>query len=660
MISISRSPAATVALVLTVTLVSMATLATAHNHHDHHHDHHDHDGGAWHWGLWKDGKQTPTEAFNDCLCWNKTSDNWCHHEHDGKHTGFWRDSCQRVVGVNTMFWVPALLWIVYLSLMPLCMCAFRLCCNCCGGRTPSFGCCCPISNKVLSPDPKWVRPYSKCATWTAKILALIVFVLFFALSIGSYHHTSKVSHAVEQAASAAQADVDVTIMEINSLATKAKKYAAEPWMGVDANMIDTVQSVIPTLTTASKDISHIPKHVEHQLRAVLAFISVPLIIVIIVTALAMCNVRSWPISLSAGLLSFMTIGLVVVGCAIMSVSVATHLVCDNAQTVTTFAEDVLESKGYCNQQRLTTAINNTQFAYAHTLCVNSLETMIAAAPANGNQKVCHGSRPCHGFCEEKIGGMFRQSYPVDPFVMQDFNIVDSLKLETIIVASSLAQTKDGSSILECSKTTSCSQHAECVKIVEVANFVFGTSQDNFDVKDSLNSLMVKNSKCQIVAQQMQTIVQPILCSSSSSNLMWASAPTVTSSINLGFKIHKLGSSLLALAFVATVAFWVWMNGSKRFTKSASKEELMGHHEMQREHMAALQYYQQPENVKQAALGVYDNGVNGPQHVATAAVAATTEQPLLLHHNAPSYTNGSVNNRQAQDVDLPVKHQPEPI
>jgi hypothetical protein len=648
MISISRSPAATVALVLTVTLVSMATVATAHNHHDHHHHHHDHDGDAWRWGLWKDGKQTQVEAFNDCLCWNKTSDNWCHHEHDGKHTGFWRDSCQRVVGVNTMWWVPALLWILYLSLMPLCMCAFRLCCNCCGGRTPSFGCCCPISNKVLSPDPKWVRPYSRCATWTAKILAVIVFVIFFALSVASYHGTAKVSHAVEQAASAAQADVDATIMEINSLATQAKKYAAEPWMGVDANMIDTVQSAIPTLTQASKDISHIPKHVEHHHRsAVLAFISVPLIIVIIVTALGLCNVRSWPISISAGLLSFMTIGLVVVGCAIMSVSVATHLVCDNAQTVTTFAEDVLESKGYCNQQRLTTAVNNTQIAYARTLCMNGLQTMIAAAPA----KTQPGGA---GFCEEKIGGMFRQSYPVDPFVMQGYKIVDRLRLWNIIADSTLAQTKDGSSILACSKAAGCSEHTQCAKIVEGANFVFGPSKDSLG--DSLNSLMIKNSKCQIVAQQMQTIVQPILCSVSSSNEV--------SNINLGFNIHKLGSHLLALAFVATVAFWVWMNGSKRFTKSASKEELLGHHEMQRQHMAALQYYQQPENVKQAAQvpqGVYDNGVNGPQPVATAAVAATTEQPLLLHHNAPTYTNGSVNNRQAQDVDLPVvKQQPEPI
>ena len=162
---------------IVITLALLATAASAHYHH------HDHDNGCdgeecnWDWNLMFNSNQSIDDSFRECFCYNETSRTWCANDpHAPGATYFLRTSCRRMIS-NLFIWDSfAIIPLFVFLLFPLLFCMGRLLCNCCGGRQPSYGCCCPADNKLVSADPKFKRPYSRCSIWFATILAVAIVV----------------------------------------------------------------------------------------------------------------------------------------------------------------------------------------------------------------------------------------------------------------------------------------------------------------------------------------------------------------------------------------------------------------------------------------------------------------------------------------------------
>src|SRR5437868_6950152 len=79
-------------------------------------------------------------SFESCFCWNHTAGGLC----DGFAEGSsWTTPCQnRLLGA--FYWAsPAIFVFCFFLFFPFFFCLSRVLCNCCGGRHPSEGCCCP-------------------------------------------------------------------------------------------------------------------------------------------------------------------------------------------------------------------------------------------------------------------------------------------------------------------------------------------------------------------------------------------------------------------------------------------------------------------------------------------------------------------------------------
>jgi len=627
---------------------AFATLASAHDHHNKHH----HGGG---FSLWvaPNGKST-SDNLKECLCWDSTTNSWCQDSNDGNHKGFWRDSCARVVYANTWWWIPVVIWLLYLIVLPLCMVAFRLCCNCCGGRTPSYGCCCPISNGVLSPDPKWVRPYSRCATWTAKILALLLASAFISLSVHTLISNSDVTRDIHSAVPQLQNWLQGDMGQLSLAAQTQYKWIKS----TDLAALEKVQTFAPTLQTIQQDLGDVNAN-DNRYRhtPVKVLVGLVLALTIFVTLLGLCNVRSWPISISAGILCLVTFCIVLWASTIGTVSAAMDLYCDNRAEVEKFAVDAISGNGYCNVSGVSNAVNNTQIDFVKHLCQERGMAKALTPIAKNKQGLT--------ICDVAIGGMLVDSpVMVEPFPLNLYNLpragrVNWQLLGRVFSNKTLAAITDSKddkvySLYDCSVYSNCSQHEAWKNYYAELGFVY----------NGLNYVDLQNRDCNWVKRTLYTVVDPLLCGTNTINSVRIDlrSPTL-----LAHNTRRLAGLLFGLALFATIGFWVWMNGSKRFTKAASREELLGHHEMHRRTFDHLSYdYMQNSSNQQPQQG-YTIAQPVPAAAAprTQAVAGTTQQPLLLDHSGQNYgastapvavaadPQGSVNNR-------PVKEQPEEV
>lgn len=590
-----------------------ATLAAAHDHHDHHH-HDDHDGNAWHFfGSWAN-KQNMSDALKDCLCWNTTSQTWCHSSLDGSNTGFWRDSCQRVVYYNYFWVVFAVLWMIWLAVVPFFTCIFRICCNCCGGRNPSYGCCCPYSNKLMSQDPKFKRPYSRCQTFTAKILALIMLIAFIDLSVHAFVSNHQVSDKAMSGAQALQTSVSAlqdTYLSVISLEKteafkrlNATSTSSNSWFQVDLSSVESLfNKYNKRVTDVQNGINKFEDH-QHEYRSspTIKLVAVPLAFVVIISILGFCNVRSWPISISAGLISIIGIVFIVAASVTVALGIGMGTVCNHQDTVKNFTKQILTNRG-CDMYTVTEQINATEIAFVNTLCKAGL---------NASSSICSGNNMFTNTSAGFIG----------------VNVVNMTLVEVAINASK--------------------------KTAPAALALWTNYSSLFKSSSPLATLFRDNYNCNIVDTQFDTVLEPALCqgevhTSKHGHHTWVSN-TVSSALT------GLGGLLFGLAIACTFTYWIWLNGAKRFTKSSTKEEILAAHHQFLYPVADGSNDQwtpyQPHVGDIEALEKTAAPAPAPAQPTTPAVAATTEQPLLLSHQAPNYSSSqpSVNNKQ----------QPEPI
>jgi len=561
-----------------------------------------------------DGKQSQSQAIANCLCWNQTSDNWCHHPLDGHHKGFWRDSCARVAYWNTWWVIPMILWCIYLAVLPVLMAFFRLCCNCCGGRNPSYGACCPIKNDVVSADPNFERKYTRNSTNMAKILALCAFFAFLAVSIHTFIKSSDVNQSVMNIASTVTMKAGNYQTEVAQMTKTVEKLAKEDpmWMNAATRqaVLSKISTTVPTIDQVLKDSQKAHKDdTRNREIPTRVFVAIPLTMFFIVTLLAMCNVRSWPISISAGLLSFFTIVMVLAASITFAAYIVTDFVCDNSKDLTKLGMEVASSEGYCNSSLLNNAVNNTQKAFADYACRNlKLGEML------DQDAKCF----CEGTC--RFQSTIRSGEST-PYITVNADLI--MASISGFAKSTIRSTKSDStwSILSCSNSEFCPLHKEAKEFVQYAPIILATS----NTVGTLSRLMSLNRNCYIIDEQMVDTVVPQICHD------YRQFPTPGAKLNKNLRV--LANCLWTLCVIATVTFWVWMNGAKRFTKGVRPEELLAPHTVHEQAVYGYNTVQSAE-AQQAPQPVFEK--QSAPLPTTAAVAGTAQQPLLLNHQAPSY------------------------
>ena len=144
------------------------------------------------------------QSFRQCFCWNETENQWC-----GGYNLLKVPACQEVISTIGSWTVPALLIAIVMLLFPCFFALGRYCCNCCGGRDPSAGCCCPSTpHRPANGEEGPGRVYHNTSIFIAKCAWLLCFSGLIYFSIGVFTTTHSVSADVKGLTGSLRAETD--------------------------------------------------------------------------------------------------------------------------------------------------------------------------------------------------------------------------------------------------------------------------------------------------------------------------------------------------------------------------------------------------------------------------------------------------------------------
>lgn len=317
------------------------------------------------------------ELFRQCFCWDKNTDTFCGGEK------FWRPSCEHLA-LRTAGWtIPCILVIFFFVCFPFFFLVFRYCCNCCGGRSPSFGCCCPYNNSRTGP-----RRYTKCTIRTTKWLAVGCLALFIYFCVTVYTTNHKVSLAATGLMNSIEATSHQMLDEIADASSAAEhvkgKYISEgdaetikEYQGEYSTRVERIHDGLGHAHDVESNKNYGREHITYTL------VSLPLLFLVIMFLFMLCNGRGFLMAFLVSLFSFSCMVLVVALIAHGALAQVSHIGCNNyQQAVIPTVRTIIELRKGCNQQGFMASLFSTGMLFATEVCNKKGLTILCATQFN--------------------------------------------------------------------------------------------------------------------------------------------------------------------------------------------------------------------------------------------------------------------------------------
>lgn len=253
--------------------------------------------------------------FAKCFCFQENG-NWCSTTTPEGETDFMRDSCKNWLTTALLWTIPAFVVFLGFAVFPFVFCCARVCCNCCGGREPSDGCCCPSqsSTRVHSDGSVEVIPkaYSNRSIFCTKFMYAACFALWVYYSVGVFVINHRVNNAFMDVTGAIATQSSLLYDTVLQAQNVTQQLADSGATFMDAQGVaEQLQASANKYHTVDSDIQKIINHLQDaetqqqygRYADAFRIPAVPMIILFPVLLLMLCNVRGAVMTISAGLLA---------------------------------------------------------------------------------------------------------------------------------------------------------------------------------------------------------------------------------------------------------------------------------------------------------------------------------------------------------------------
>lgn len=338
-------------------------------------------------------EKVAADDFTSCFCY-QTNGRWC----DGTAVGsseFWRDSCKNWVTDALLWTIPAFLALLFFFFFPFIFCAARVCCNCCGGREPTDGCCCPTNPGVrVTPEGTVVpqtKQYSNRSVFCTKFLLAAVFGLWVYYSVGIFVINHRVSNGLLDVIGSINSEMSSLYETVAAGQNASNALAANGATFVDATALQSeLQSALSKYQTVVHDVAEINNHIHdaelneqigrnedaYRIPAIGLCILFPAFIMML------CNCRGVVLTIGAGLMSFAAV--LVVGAFIAHEVVAqgSTALCNNYNT--TLVPSLINAAtwgGGCGGASITQRVSDGAEQYFEQACSSGVATLCGESGA---------------------------------------------------------------------------------------------------------------------------------------------------------------------------------------------------------------------------------------------------------------------------------------
>lgn len=317
------------------------------------------------------------DNFRNCFCY-QSNGQWCG---AGPDNNFWRDSCRDWVTDALLWTIPAFVALIVFFIYPMLLFCARMCCNCCGGRQPSDGCCCPGKPSVRvfadGTEEPISKKYSNRSIFCTKFLFAACFGLWIYYSVGIYVLNHRVNNAFNDVTGA----IDTQSMELTDAianATSATSLLVENKATfLDSNLLGVLENAQVQYQDVSDDIHRIIGHLQHvesdqqwgRYQDAFRIPSIALVILVPAFFMMLCSCRGAALTIGSGLMSLTAV--LVVGSFVAHELVAqasTALCNDYNDTMVPSVINAAIYGGGCGQASVTAMVDGTASGYFQQVC----------------------------------------------------------------------------------------------------------------------------------------------------------------------------------------------------------------------------------------------------------------------------------------------------
>jgi hypothetical protein len=339
--------------------------------------------------------------FRNCFCF-ESDGTWCGAD-SGNH--FWRDSCKDWT-LNALYWtIPAFLFWIGFLVFPFVLFAARMCCNCCGGRQPTEGCCCPSKPSVRVFDDGHEEPiprrYTNRSIFCTKFFYCACFSLWIYYSVGIFVINHRVNNALNDVTSgiASQSTSISTVIEGTVNATQQLVTNGASFVG--QNVVNDLQQAQSKYQSVDNDIQKILNNirkVENQQQwgryeDAFRFPAIALCILLPAFFMMLCNCHNAVLTIGAGLMSFSAVFVVTLFIGHELVAQASTALCENYNDtlVPSVVNAAIWGKG-CGEESITSDISGASLQYFTEACKQGLAGICGnggfQCPEGALQNIC--------------------------------------------------------------------------------------------------------------------------------------------------------------------------------------------------------------------------------------------------------------------------------
>ena len=334
--------------------------------------------------------------FTDCLCWDVTTDKWCGNAANTSDNEFYRDACSDWVTDSLAWTAPAAVLFVCFFFFPLVFCVARCCFNCCGGRQPSDGLCCP--DRYIAVDPATgeqipqnePKTYSNRAIFVTKALFWLCFGSWIYFSVGVYHINDQVHTALLTTMDRTQHTIDALHSDVGDIVSQL----ALVTLRGGADLVPS--ALFAPMTSAEHRLAELTYHTRLVVgnitkyendagkgfsRAQIAYgtPSYALVVLVVAVFFVLCNCSNVSVLVLAGLFSLVAALTVLVFMLHAVVAQAATALCDGYNdTVIPLLVDIATSKGGCGVDSVMKAFDAAGQVYVTHACQNGSAALNAS------------------------------------------------------------------------------------------------------------------------------------------------------------------------------------------------------------------------------------------------------------------------------------------
>lgn len=551
--------------------------------------------------------------FRNCFCF-ESDGRWCG---ANQNNDFWRDSCASWVTDALLWTIPAfLMWIVFLF-FPVILFSARMCCNCCGGRQPTEGCCCPSQPSLRVFEDGRVEPIPKTYTnrsiFCTKFFFTVVFSMWVYYSVGVYVVNHRVNNAFGDVTGGISRESEAISDSVFSAANATAILITNGATFADQNMYTELQNAQTQYQSVQNDINRIISHLQHveydqqwgRYQSSFRIPSIALCVLFPAFIMMLCNCRGAALTIGAGLISWSAVLVVTAFIGHELVAQASTTLCDEYNT--TMVPSLINAaqwSGGCGRQSVETAVSNSAFEYFTQACKEGVAM----------------------FCDPNVGTF---TCPADAFVFlcQDASLIGGgsatgwetlvdLLNETFVNSVTYNDTncESGCTISMCA--SSCANGEMQNQAQTLVSFMAAFAEPMTAI---LNEFYPGYVNCSALYDALQSDdIHGNLCGEFS---------TQFTNISIQF---------LALSVTSIAAVIVLVLAAKRFTKMAKVEEVDGQRGSTFAYRVLLQ-----NDEERAVMGSPLLGSNSALPSGYCTASSTTQQPSNPRPETTSGPYGSV-------------------